>query len=279
MEAPIARIAQHPPAASPAGGPLAAIQEDAVVKLAGLLGKDEKTTDPFAAGNQIKALYAAEMPENNVVLLLPSLDIQVSENAASALPGLGQTSRPTPTGNVDMQSALSNSADRPAMAASVLASATKDAADAEQEVAKSLSNSTSWTKSTVAFAQGALVNNICASFSRLVHSRMKAWTLLLLRHSLSTGDGSSRQRLLGILGASLKVESAYTKFRTLPLPDSAKGHHKEAEVILPLLFEAKITMESKEEKNQPVTLRAPGTISGTRTSLIICFPLAEIQLA
>ena len=96
---------------------------------------------------------------------------------------------------------------------------------------KFLSNTTAWTKSTVAFVPSAHVNVIADTFTRLVDSRIKAWTLILLRHSLSTGDVSSRKRLLGILSASLKVESATTKFRTLALPDSAKGHHKEAEVI------------------------------------------------
>jgi len=259
MEAPIARMVPGSADAVEAAAKMAIAkaQEVSVIKVAELLGKDEKG-DGMA--NQIKSLFASDLPDQDVVLVLPSLDMQVQDTAAT-LPGVGETSGSRSTG--DLQSALQGeSSQRPTMKASVLTSATKDAADAEQEVAKSLGNTTSWTKSTVAFAPSALVNNISSSFSRLVDSRMKAWTLLLLRHSLSTGDGSSRKRLLGILGASLKVESATTKFRTLPLPESAKGHQKEAEVILPLLFEAKLKIEGKDGIHETVTLRAPGTIAG-----------------
>jgi len=260
MEAPIAR-AVNDGGNSASDAALAKAQELRVVKLAEMLGKEGKGED-MGPAQHLKGLFAAEVANQDVVLILPGLDIQVSESATAAtLPNVGESSAQS---NGSLPSSLQSGGDpsqRPAMAASVLTSATKDAAEAEQEVAQSLGNTTSWTKSTVPFAPSALVNNISGSFSRLVDSRMKAWTLLLLRHSLSTGDGSSRKRLLGVLGASLKVESATTKFRTLPLPDSAKGHHKEAEVILPLLFEAKLVIEGKDKLSEAVTLRAPGTVA------------------
>lgn len=253
MDAPIARVGS---ACTSNGTRLAKTQETSVQKLAFFLGMDNGASDATGQAQNVKALFSSEIPDEDVVLVLPSLDMQVSENVTAAtLPGVGETSSRNNGDN------LNRPLDRPTMTASVLASATKDAAEAEQGVAQSLGKTTLWTKSTVAFAPAALKNNISSSFTRLVDSRMKAWTLLLLRHSLSTGDGSSRKRLLGILGTCLKVESATTKFRTLPLPDSAKGHQKEAEVILPLLFESHLNIKGKDGINELVTLRAPGTIA------------------
>lgn len=254
-------------------------QEDTVVKLVDFLGKEslEQVIGVKLDSEQIPCLFSSDVPDQDDVLVLPSLNIELSEmkkggSSGSLLPGVGETSRlknaniVNSNHNAVMQ--LQQQSQRSTvMAASVLASATRDAADAEHEVAKSLGTTTSWTKSTVASAPSVLVNNMADSFKRLVDSRMKAWTLLLLRHSLSTGDESSRKRLLGVLAASLKVKAVTTKFRTLQLPDSAKGHHKEADVILPLLFEARVVIYGQEDKTKPQTaddsavVRAPGTIS------------------
>jgi hypothetical protein len=124
-----------------------------------------------------------------------------------------------------------------------------------------LKEETQWTKSTLVYASGAVSTNLVNSFSTRVDSRVRAWTLLLLKHSLSTGDSESRSRLLRILAAIIKVNSADITFKTLSLPDAASGKPNEDEVILPLLFEAvlHITIQGRPET---VTLRAPGTISG-----------------
>ena len=77
----------------------------------------------------------------------------------------------------------------PHMDASVLnnaADASAKAAQVEQKAAQSLGSLTSWTKSSVVYAAGAISKNVADSFSSLVDSRVRAWTLLLLRHSLTT---------------------------------------------------------------------------------------------
>ena len=111
------------------------------------------------------------------------------------------------------------------------------------------------------YAPQAASKSISTSFSSLVASRIRAWTLLLLRHSLTTGDAASRSRLLSMLSSKVEIVSTVTSFKTLPLPDSAKAHAKEADVILPLLFEANMTI-SLQGKNESVLLRAPGTVAG-----------------
>jgi hypothetical protein len=64
-----------------------------------------------------------------------------------------------------------------------------------------------------------------------------------------------------MLSASIKIKSSISTFRTLPLPESCKGQAKEADVILPLLFEVALEV-SLQDRTDSVTLRAPGTISG-----------------
>ena len=279
MKAPLAR----PPAVAPF--PSSSVSESSdhsvtgaqneeakVVKLAELLGKDDKTGDAvdLSSSKTLKGLFSKDVPEQGIVLVLPSLDIQISEKSG-ALPGVGETSR-----GEDISASAEAVPQRPNKTASVLTSAAKDAVDADHEVAKSMGEWSSWTKSTVAFAPAALVNNFSQSFSRLVGSRMKAWTLLLLRHSLSTGDESSRKRLLGILAASLKVEFTSTKFQTIPLPDAAKGHQKEADVILPLLFRATVSVTGHDEKrDDTVTFHAPGTICGMLEMFISVFAVGS----
>ena len=64
-----------------------------------------------------------------------------------------------------------------------------------------------------------------------------------------------------MLSSIVKVDSARTTFKTLPLPESAVGQPKEADVILPLLLEVEMEV-SIQSKQHTITLRAPGTISG-----------------
>jgi hypothetical protein len=135
-----------------------------------------------------------------------------------------------------------------------------DAAQMEHKAAKSMSQ-LSWTKSTLFYAIDAVSANASEFFSNLIDSRVRAWTLLLLRHSLSTGDNESRERLLGMLSASIRVIKAETNFRCLSLPASAAGQPKEADVILPLLFEVYLYV-TVQEKPERIKLMSPGTISG-----------------
>jgi hypothetical protein len=84
----------------------------------------------------------------------------------------------------------------------------------------------------------------------------------LLRHSLSTGNQESRARLMNMLSATVKVDKTETSFKTLTLPESARSQPKEADVILPLLFEIALVMNIQDQR-ETVMLRAPGTVSGT----------------
>jgi len=131
----------------------------------------------------------------------------------------------------------------------------------EEAAAQTLGNLTSWTKSTLVHAPPAASKSIAVSFSSLVAARVRAWTLLLLRHSLTTGNAASRAQLLSMLSSNIEITSTQTSFKTLPLPESAREHLKEADVILPLLFEAKLQI-CIQSKNDAVFLRAPGTVAG-----------------
>jgi hypothetical protein len=251
--------------------------EAGVAKFAALLGtkggvkKDAvasslSSSDPVAATARALMLCLSKSVESHdVICTLPSLDMRkVDEDAGnSPLPKVGEhlqteTTKPLTLGEETMvphmdASVLSNAADASAKAAQV-----------EQKAAQSLSSITSWTKSSLAYAPGAVSKNISDSFSSLVDSRVRAWTLLLLRHSLTTGDTVSRSRLLSMLSSIIKVDSAQTSFKTLPLPPSAMGQVKEVDVILPLLLEVDMQV-SIQSKMETVKLRAPGTISGKKT--------------
>eukprot|EP00980_Cylindrotheca_fusiformis_P013517 scaffold3450_cov114-Cylindrotheca_fusiformis.AAC.22 len=202
------------------------------------------------------------LESHEVACTIPSLDMRkIDEDAGiNPLPNVGEH-----RSIIHLQPAGSKSG-VPRMDASVLgvsnaADASAKAAEVEQKAAQTLGSLTSWTKSSVAYAPAALAKNIADSFSSLVNSRVQAWTILLLRHSLTTGDSASRSRLLTMLSSIINVVSANTSFKTLALPKSAMGHAKEADVILPLLLEVDLQV-SIQSKNDTVTLRAPGTISG-----------------
>jgi hypothetical protein len=254
-------------------------QESIVKQFAMLLGtKSASPTQalPSAKTKEMMALISPSVANQDVVLILPTLDLRVEEDT---LPKVGEhrskSMNEVPEGepSVPLES-------RPLMEASVFsvaaqeeAATTKEQKEAqtlkeeeaattkEQKEAQTLKEETQWTKSTLVYASGAVSTNLVNSFSTRVDSRVRAWTLLLLKHSLSTGDSESRSRLLRILAAIIKVNSADTTFKTLSLPDAASGKPNEDEVILPLLFEAvlHITIQGRPET---VTLRAPGTISG-----------------
>lgn len=216
------------------------------------------------SARQLLVFLSRKVESHEVVCVLPSLDMRKEEDDMSgvALPKVGQHRQTELGTTTETEKAV------PQMAASVLSSAadaSAKAAQVEQKAAQSLGSMTSWTKSSIIYAPTAIAKNLSDSFSSLVDSRVRAWTLLLLRHSLTTGDSASRSRLLSMLSSIIKIESASTLFKTIPLPESAADQQKEGEIILPLLLEVemKVAIQSKRDT---VTLRAPGTISGKKIS-------------
>lgn len=263
MEAPSIRKPAVPAGASPASpvDPLLKAQEQAVRTFALALGKPKEGSLPK---NAMLSLMADSLTDQDVVLKIPSFDIQFSDekNGESPLPNVGETSHQRMASPPAEEQPVDTSSGKPTMSASVLTTATQKAADLEQDAARSIGSETAWTKSTLQYAREAVVTNISDSFNRFIDSRLRAWTLLLLRHSLSTGDQGSRSRLMGILHASLKVSSTVTCFKVLPMPPTASSRTAPDTIILPLLFEATIGVSLKD-KTETVTLRSPGTVAGT----------------
>jgi hypothetical protein len=236
-----------------------------LTEFASLLGtRPEGSSSKGATGSaRAKAMIKllSDLSEDHaVVLTLPSLDLGLSEvrdGSSNPLPVIGEhREQLTPSDDL-----------RPTMAASVLTGATEGAANSEQTAAQNIGKLTSWTKSTLEYASDAVKKNLSSSFASLVESRVRAWTLLLLRHSLSTGDDESRSRLLRMLSSSIKVLSVDTNFKTLPLPDAAAAQAKGGDVVLPLLFEV-ILHVCVQDKEDNVIIRAPGTVTGKYLSLI-----------
>jgi hypothetical protein len=262
-------------------------QDEVTSKFASLLGTKgvKKQTvasslikaDPQGAASREMLMCLSKQVESyEVICTLPSLDMRKLDEdtgSISPLPKVGEHFQ-AETIKTTGASSGDNSGSLPQMEASVLnnaADASAKAAQVEQKAAQSLGSVTSWTKSSVVYASHAISENVANSFSSLVDSRVRAWTLLLLRHSLTTGDSASRTRLLSMLSSFIKVNSAETAFRTLPLPESAAHQPKEADVILPLLLEVDLQI-SIQSKVDTVTLRAPGTISGMLLSPVVVSP-------
>jgi hypothetical protein len=280
MEAPVNRLpVQHVSNAIASLGMGARSHADGcsvLEKFASLLGTKGPQQDIVSSSARMKELTSLLSPttgDDDVVLTVPSLDLRLTEGERGKndiLPEVGAH-----FSACDQNSATASTSaggeSRPNMAASVLSLVSDDQTVIELKAAQNIGKRTSWTRSTVGYASGAVGVNISDSFTTLLNSRLRAWTLLLLRHSLSTGSGESRTRLLSMLAADLQVKSIETEFKTLPLPDAAKGAKpKDSDVILPMLFQ--VTLHTTIQ-NQPenVTLRAPGTISGQSLALVPLF--------
>jgi hypothetical protein len=240
------------------------IRASRVRDFAGLLGlrADGSSSSGLPQAIREKAvlkLISDTIQDHEIVLTLPSLDMGLNEaKDLNPLPVVGE--------HRDPSLPRSNEESRPTMTASVLTGATEGVANSELKAAQNIDKLTSWTKSTLGYASDAVKKNISRSFASLVDARVRAWTLLLLRHSLSSGDNESRAKLMRMLSSSIKILDAATDYKTLELPDSVASQCKEGEVILPLLFEVVLNV-SVQEKEERVTLRAPGTISGTNSCL------------
>jgi hypothetical protein len=230
------------------------IQEALVSNFAVLLGAKSEGSQisSSASADDYTECLSEAVGFSDVVCTLPSMEMKVDSKTkdGTTLPGVGASFEKPKV---------------PLMAASVLSSSgqnSENASNMEKAAAQTLGAVTSWTKSTLVYAPHAASKSVSTSFSSLVASRVKAWTLLLLRHSLTTGDAASRSRLLSMLSSNVEITSTTTSFKTLPLPDSAKTQPKEADVILPLLFEANLNI-NMQGRSDSVFLRAPGTIAGT----------------
>ena len=249
MEAP----ANKSLAVEQAGGTFAVWKQRSfrVTTFAGLIGTKSEGTSSSRSKKMI-SLLDNSIEDHEVVLTLPSLDLGLTDRGSN---------NPLPVIGEHLDDSMSSDTSRPTMTASVLTGATEGVANSEQIAAQNIEKLTSWTKSTLEYAGEAVKKNLSDSFASLVESRVRAWTLLLLRHSLSTGDDESRARLLNMLSSTIKVLSAETHFKTLPLPDSAAEQASGGTVILPLLFEVVLHV-AVQDKEETVTLRAPGTITG-----------------
>jgi hypothetical protein len=250
-------------------------QEEVTSKFAFLLGTKGvkkqavassliKSDPQAAASRELLACLSKTVENHEVICTLPSLDMRKLDEDTGTISPLPRVGEHFQAEMIQAGTSGGGSSSLPQMEASVLnnaADASAKAAQVEQKAAQSLGSPTSWTKSSVVYASHAVSENVANSFSSLVDSRVRAWTLLLLRHSLTTGDSASRTRLLSMLSSFIKVNSAETAFKTLPLPESAAHQPKEADVILPLLLEVDLQI-SIQSKVDTVTLRAPGTISG-----------------
>ena len=236
------------------------IQETIVSNFAQLLGSKASgpsvsigsggSSSTIATADDFAECLSETVGLSDVVCTIPAMELKVDAKSKDAMPNVGNS--------------FTKPCEKPTMDASVLdASDTNplNASNVEKRAIQSLGATNSWTKSTLVFAPQAVSQNVSSAFLSLVASRVRAWTLLLLRHSLTTGDASSRARLLSMLSSNVEVQSTSTCFKTLPLPESAKSHVKEADVILPLLFEASLTI-LVQGKADTVFLRAHGTISG-----------------
>lgn len=227
-------------------------------EFASFLGTKPSSKEKGPSFSELAKLLSTNVEDDDVVLIVPSLDLRLSEGDSTLLPDVGEHAKVSAEGTVGNSFDASS---RPNMAASVLTMATKGKANVEQQAAQNIGKQTSWTKSSLRYASAAVGTNIAESFTQLVNARVRSWTLLLLRHSLSTGDNESRSRLLSMLSAKIKADSTETSFQTLPLPPSAAGKPKDADVILPLLFEAHMHI-TIQDKSETVLIRAPGTVSG-----------------
>jgi hypothetical protein len=227
-----------------------AVEQEAIVSrfasmMAAESGQNASRPLSTAAKNDLLSCFADSLGDDAVVCTLPSFEVKAAADSNNPLPEVGQS------GGL-----------HPIMEASVLtSSASGDVVTTEQKAAQRLCGASSWTKSSIEYASQALLKNVTDSFSSLMDSRVRSWTLLMFRQSLSSGDSSSRTNVMKMLSASFKINSSKSSFKTLSMPDTGGDEVKEYDVILPLIFEVTINV-SLADKLEVVKLFAPGTVSG-----------------
>lgn len=246
-------------AADSCNSDVAVEQEAIVTRFATLMGtktgRDGQAAPPTEEEQkELLACFADAVSDDSVVCTMPSPNLKVSGQGDNPLPEVGQHMETDANPGAGLH---------PIMEASVLSTGEEslDPPKKDKKTGRTLSDTSSWTKSNVVYASASLLKDISDSFSSLVNSRVKSWTLLMFKNSISSGDNSNRSRILKMLAASINVSATRSNFRTLQLPANAQGQSKEADVILPLLFEVSLRVAMRD-KSELVTLRAPGTVSG-----------------
>lgn len=279
------------------------VDDTAVIGLSKLLVQD--STSPGGGGGTCSLpsldLYSGDVPDvltNNDPFCTTSNDHATNTESEKLTPldektGLGNM--PTKKVSIPAMAASVFAVDNtknasaalgtdPAKADDAAANANANAAKLEQAAALNLGSKMTWTQSSVKLAPSAMLRSLFSSFTSLVDSRVRAWTLLLLRHSLSSGDEGSRSHLFRLLATSnsMDLTTIKTNFRALKLPPEVAASLKKAqveeegentknsdavdepsndpiEIILPLLFEAvmDLTIQGQQFTSK---LRAPGTI-------------------
>jgi len=154
-----------------------------------------------------------------------------------------------------------------------------DSSTLQERIGRNLGSKMSWTQSSAHLAPSAMLGSLSNSFANLLETRMKSCTLLLLKHSLKSGDESSRTNLLQLLSTSndIKVTAVVTTFQTLQLPSHLRAHaddeNKEnlqdekvekkddstCEIICPLLFESLMDINIRTDA-ESFKVRTAGTI-------------------
>jgi len=135
--------------------------------------------------------------------------------------------------------------------------------------ALNLGKPTQTTDATIQMTPSIILRNFVSSFSYLVDSRIRAWTLKLLKHSLATGDDQSRARVLALLSISSSVSlgAIVTSFTALPIDKSwlksmNNDSSKFQETSIPVAFEGIIDV-SIQGRVMTVKTKAKGSIHGS----------------
>jgi hypothetical protein len=170
---------------------------------------------------------------------------------------------------------------------SMISNSNSDTTNLEMKAATNLGRPLSFTRSSAYHAPSALIRSIFSSFSALIASRVKTWMLVLLRHSLSSEERGSRDRLMALLGTENKIQmnAIITKFEVDDLSteeiaallvkgnlNMEKRKHSAAtgkscvgiefcDLILPLQFKAVIDV-TVQGHSCTVNLTTPGSIGG-----------------
>jgi len=139
----------------------------------------------------------------------------------------------------------------------------------KEVAAHNLGKTTQTTHVTIQMTPSIILRNFVSSFSYLIDSRIRSWTLELLKHSLTTGDDESRARVLSILSmsSSISLGAIVTSFTALPVDDNWRQYandrdseHREASI--PVEFQAVVDV-SVQNRLATVKIKTRGSIHGT----------------
>jgi len=176
---------------------------------------------------------------------------------------------------------------------SLASTSTEKSTKLEMVAAVNMSRPLSFTRSSAQHAPSALIRSLFSSFSSLVESRVRTWTLLLLRHSLSSGDKNSRNRLMSLLSTqdAFKMNAMITDFEVKEILPELKaalfrhGHDgserrrlaqmeghpgfemKYCDLAIPVNFNVSIDVTVQSHK-VTVNLSAPATVGGKKLHFI-----------